>query len=177
MLRKLRAGFAAAGRWAAALETGLLAVFTTALVLLSAAQIVLRNLGRPGIPWGNDLAGLGLLWLTLIGGLAATGAARHISIDLLSHLLPRRALDAVRVLLNLFAAAVCAVLAWQAARYLEVLRTDAAEQALLLGVPKWRWQTILPVAFGLMAYRFFSQAAQCLWRACAPRPPAKTRPS
>ena len=176
MRREVRDWAARAGRWAVAAETLLLAVFTTALVLLSAAQILLRNFGQPGIPWGNDVAGMGLLWLTLIGGLAATGAARHINIDLLSHLLPRRALDALRVLLNLFAVAVCVILTWQSLRYLEVLRSFDAEQTLLLGLPKWRWQTILPVAFGLMAFRFLAQAAGSLGRALAPTPPAETKP-
>ena len=50
----------------------------------------------------------------MIGSVAASRDDRHIRIDVLSHLLPEGFIKAPRVLVDTFAAGVCAVIAWQA---------------------------------------------------------------
>ncbi|MBU1693255.1 MAG: TRAP transporter small permease subunit, partial [Verrucomicrobia bacterium] len=75
---------------AAAVETAGLALLVSGMVLLAAAQILLRNFFQTGFLWAEPLLGMGLLWLTMLGALAATGARRHIVIDLVGHFCPPR---------------------------------------------------------------------------------------
>ena len=53
---------------------------------------------------------MGLLWLTMLGALAATGDRRHIVIDLVGHFCPPRFRAAAARVTALFAAVVCGLL-------------------------------------------------------------------
>ena len=59
--------------------------------------------------------------------------------------LPIAAVDA-------FAAVVCGFIAWYSLRY--ILDTIEYGDTVLIDVPAWTVQGILPVAFALMCYRF-----------------------
>jgi TRAP-type C4-dicarboxylate transport system permease small subunit len=73
------------------IERLVLALLVTGMVGLAAVQIVLRNVWHTGLNWAEPLLGMALLWLTMLGALAAAGLGRHLSIDLAEALLPRRA--------------------------------------------------------------------------------------
>ena len=60
-------------------------------VVLAALQIVLRYGFDSGIAWADPLLRVLVLWLGLLGALAATRDRRHITIDVLSRMLPARA--------------------------------------------------------------------------------------
>ena len=49
------------------------------LVVFSSAQIVLRNLFSIGVTWGDGLTRLVVLWLALLGALAASREGSHIT--------------------------------------------------------------------------------------------------
>ncbi|MBP7829352.1 MAG: TRAP transporter small permease [Kiritimatiellae bacterium] len=156
MPRKLAHAWERAGAAIAAAETVLLAVLVAGMVLLAAAQILLRNFMQAGFLWADPLLGMGLLWLTMLGALAATGARRHIVIDLVGHFAPPRLRRAIGRLTALFAAVVCGFLAVAAARF--CLFQKEMETNVILQVPVWVYYLIIPVAFGLMALRFALQA-------------------
>ncbi len=145
-----------ADAWDAA-ERVLLGGLAAGMVILAALQIVLRTFFRTGIPWIDPLLGIGLLWLTMLGALAATGLRKHISMDLVSHLLPPRPRAGVAAAVQLFAAVVCARLAWSAHAFIGLQReTETSE---LLGAPVWVYTWVVPVCFGLCTLRFVIQAA------------------
>ena len=122
------------------------------MIVLASAQIVLRNVTGGGIAWGDEALRLMLLWLAMLGAVAASRENRHIAIDVLSRVLPERQRVGFAVLLHAFTAAVAATLAW----YSWVFLGESLEyQDQLLGdLPAWWFQSILPVAFALMAYRY-----------------------
>lgn len=122
------------------------------MVLLGVGQIVLRELFETGIFWADELIKLIVLWLAMVGSIAATRDNRHIRIDALSHLLPDKVITAVRLLVDVFAAAVCAVIAWQAWRYLQL--EIEYEVTVLIDTPAWLAHIVLPLAFALVSYRF-----------------------
>ncbi len=131
-------------------------LLATAMVGLALIQIILRNVFKTGWPWAEPLLGMGLLWLTMLGALAACGGGRkHISVDALSHLLPGRARDVVERVSALFAAGVCIALAIAAWRFVDMQREWSRD--MLLGVPEWRFLMILPAAFALMAVRYLAR--------------------
>ena len=55
-----------------------------------------------------------VLWLAMVGSIAACRDNRHIRIDLITHILSGTVVSWSKVVVDLFAAAVCAVIGWQA---------------------------------------------------------------
>ena len=158
---------AAPNRWwarldraARSLETGLIVVILAGLILLGAAQIVLRNVFSTGFAWGDGLARLAVLWLALLGALAASSDGRHIALGVLTRWLPPRGRIAAQAIADTFGAAVSAALAWVSWEFVSDSR--AFGDTLLGDVPAWWLQSIMPVAFGLMAWRFLAQAVKRL---------------
>ena len=140
------------GRWIDRIERGLLTLLVTGMVALAALQILLRNAWNTGLPWIEPLLGMGLLWLTMMGALAAAGLGRHLAIDLAAALLPRRAAAALARAMSAFGAVVCVFLAWAAGRYVGFQRDMALGE--LLGLPVWKHYMAVPIAFWLIALRF-----------------------
>ncbi len=134
------------------LEDALLALLLTAMILLAAAQIVLRNFFDSGISWGDPTLRLLVLWIALLGAMAATRDNNHISIDILSHFLSPQNRARLQRLTNLFAAIVCMVITWHAARLVMMEKSDGS--IIFASVPTWVGELIIPLGFGVMALRF-----------------------
>lgn len=141
-----------------ALETTLLVSMLTTMMLVAVGQIVMREVFGTGFGWADELVRLIVLWLALVGSIAACRENRHIRIDALSHILPDLAVTIIRVLVDLFAAAVCAIIAVQAWRYLQI--EIEYEDTVMVDTPAWLAHIIMPVAFALIAYRFVINAAR-----------------
>jgi TRAP-type C4-dicarboxylate transport system permease small subunit len=137
-------------------ETLLLGLLLIGLMIFASAQIVLRNVFSMGVSWGDGLIRLSVLWLALLGALAASSDERHISLGALVRWLPTSGQRAATVLADLFAAVVCGALTWFSAKF--VADSLTAGDTLLSGVPAWPLQLIMPVAFALITYRFAFQA-------------------
>lgn len=134
------------------IERVLLTVLVTGMVVLAAIQILLRNIWHTGLNWIEPLLGMALLWLTMLGALAAAGLGRHLSIDLAAALLPRRWAGWLARATSLFAAVVCVFLAWAAGHYVGFQREmDLTE---VMGLPVWKHYLVIPVALWLIALRF-----------------------
>ena len=142
------------------LETWLIVVILGGLILLGAAQIVLRNFFSIGFAWGDGLARLAVLWLGLLGALAASRDGRHITMGALARVLPPPLRKAAGVAADGFGAAVSGALAWAA----WVFVGDSREfgDTLLGDLPAWWFQSIMPVAFALIAWQFLVQAVKRL---------------
>ena len=124
----------------------------SAMILLATTQIALRNLLETGISWADPTLRILVLWLSLLGAMAATRDNNHIQIDLLSRFLPARARHWVQRLTDLFAAIVCALLSWHSGRFVLMEWEDGT--LLFASVPAWACELILPIGFGIMALRF-----------------------
>ena len=156
MIGRSEKAFRAVCRWSDRAERVILATLVTGMVFLAALQILLRNMWHAGLNWVDPLLGMALLWLTMLGALAATGLGRHLSIDLAAALLPRRGAAWLTRANSVFAAIVCGLLAWAAGRYVGFQRE--MDMAVVLGLPVWKHFMIIPVVFWLMAFRFAVRA-------------------
>ena len=134
------------------LEDGLLALVLGLLVLLAPLQLFLRNFFDAGISWGDPLLRVLVLWVGMLGALAATRGRRQISIDVLSHLAGERVQSGVGVVTSLFTAVVCAVVAYHSIRF--VASEIEYQTTAFAGVPAWTCEIVIPVAFGLIALRY-----------------------
>jgi TRAP-type C4-dicarboxylate transport system permease small subunit len=147
-------------RSARSFETGLIVVILGGLIVLGAAQIVLRNFFSIGFSWSDGLVRLAVLWLGMLGALAASRDGRHITLGALIRWLPQRVQVLAGVCADWFGAAVSAALAWYSWLFVDDSREFGA--TLLNNLPAWWFQSIMPVAFALMAWRFFAQGVRRL---------------
>ncbi|MEE8108957.1 MAG: TRAP transporter small permease, partial [Gammaproteobacteria bacterium] len=99
-----------------------------------------------------------VLWLAILGALAASRDQRHIAIDALTrHLSPRLGMLAA-LFVSVFVAVVCGFICH--ASFLFVRGAYIANESVLGGQPAWVFQSILPIGFGLMSWRYLTHAAR-----------------
>lgn len=154
------------GKWA---EDAALVVLLCAMIILASSQILMRNAWGDGFIWADESLRLMVLWLALAGAVAASRADKHISINVLSRFLPPAGRVAARIITNVFTAVVCALVAWFAAQF--VLQSREFEDQLLGGLPAWWFQSVMPLAFALMAWRYTCFVIADLYQALRKAPP------
>jgi TRAP-type C4-dicarboxylate transport system permease small subunit len=137
------------------LEDALLVALLSGMILLACTQILLRNLWDSGLVWADPLVRVLVLWLTMLGAMAATRERHHIQIDLLSRFLSPRKQRLVRSLTDLFAALVCGLLAWHSGRFVWLEFQDGG--ILFAMLPAWVCESVMPLGFGVMSLRFLLQ--------------------
>lgn len=134
------------------IEDGLLVLLLTLMILLASTQILLRNFFDTGISWGDPALRLMVLWVALLGAMAATRDNNHISIDILSHFLSEKKQAIVQRITSLFASIICALIAWHAARLVLLEKQDGT--IAFASFPTWIGESIIPFGFAIMALRF-----------------------
>jgi len=134
------------------IENAALVTVLTAMILLATAQIVLRNFLASGFAWGDEALRLMVLWVAMLGGVAASRENRHIAIDVLSRVLPPAPKAIAAIVVNAFTSGVSFILAWYS--WVFVAESREYQDLLLDALPAWWFQTILPVAFLLIGYRY-----------------------
>ncbi len=132
-------------------EDAMLALLLAAMMLIGGWQIFMRNVLGVSLSWADESQRLLLLWLALLGAMAASRDRRQLRIDLASRYLagvPKRALEAFADLLT---AVVSGIIGWYALNF--VRETYSFGDVLVGNVPAWIVQAILPVAFLMIAFR------------------------
>ena len=132
-------------------EDALLLIILISMILLAGTQIFLRNFFDYSLFWGDEMLRLMVLWLTVAGGLAASRMDKHISIAVLDRFLPNAVQLVTKIIIDLFTASICALFTWHSARF--VMDSYEFGDTLMKNTPAWMLQIILPIGFGLMAYR------------------------
>lgn len=140
------------------IEDGILIVLLTVMIGFAVTQILLRNLFDTGIPWADPLLRILVLWVALAGAMVATRLDNHISIDILSRYLPQRIRPYARVIVDVFTALVCGVVAFHAMRL--VVSEYAFGTTAFGAIPVWIAELIIPLAFGVIALRYAALGAQ-----------------
>jgi len=134
------------------IETGLMAILLLGIVVVSAAQIVLRNFFSYSLFWADDLVRIAVLWLAVIGAVAASREGRHIAIGIVPRYFPVPWHRPARIVSMAFATLVCVLLAWHMGRFVHDSYVYA--DRVLGNWPAWPFQIVMPIGFALMSYRF-----------------------
>lgn len=133
-------------------ENGILVLLLTTMIVLAAGQIILRNFFDVGFVWADEFLRVCLLWTALFGAVAASRANKQISIDVLSRFLKGRWNALAAMLVQVFTASITGVMAWHSFRF--VRDSKIYEDVLMGDWPAWVFQSVLPLAFALIAYRY-----------------------
>ena len=139
-------------RWGTAAENASLVILLSTMIILAVGQIVLRIFFNFSFIWTDELIKLIVLWIALIASIAAARNDRHLRIDVMSHFVPEKYARFPRIIVEAFAASICAVLAWYSWQYVQL--SLEFEDTVLVDVPAWIAYLVLPLSFALMAYRF-----------------------
>lgn len=131
----------------------LIALLLLGMVFLSALQILLRNFFETGILWIDPLLRNLVLAVAFSGAILATGAKRHVQINVLGRLLKGTGARIGGGVVALAAGALCT---WLAHASLLLLAEELEfGETVFLGLPAWGIALIFPVAFLVMALQSF----------------------
>jgi TRAP-type C4-dicarboxylate transport system permease small subunit len=133
-------------------EDAVLVITLTAMILLAASQIVMRNLFNFGFIWTDEMLRMLVLWIAVAGAVAASRSDKHINIAILDRFLPDRVKVAVKIVIHMFTAGVCGVVTWHSVQFVQM--SHEFGDILMGSIPAWMPQLILPVGFGLICYRY-----------------------
>ena len=145
-------------RWDAALanaETALLAILILGSLAASLVQIGLRNLGLPALPETDTVVRRAVLWIAFLGASLAAFRGSHLAVDVAEQVLPPRFSRPVNAAALLCAAAVTALLAIAAARFVAAELTFAGPAGAAAAA-------VMPLGFAVMTLRFLLGAARHL---------------
>ena len=142
-------------------EDTLLVVLLSAMIMLAASQIVLRNFFEFGFVWADPLLRVMVLWLGLIGATVASRGNKHIKIDLLSHYFHSTSNLLIQAVVSMFTAGVCLIIAWHGAHWIRLDYID--NMTGFAGIPAWVLEIIIPLSFALIGIRY------CLISLCVGR--------
>ena len=152
MVNQLKKNLALIRNILAWLEEAFLCVLLSGMIIVACVQIFLRFFFSSGFVWADPLLRYMVLWAGLFGAAVATKQGKHITIDIISHMLPEQYQSWLQALLNLFATGVCSILTYAAVIF---VRDEAAYGGrALLDIPSWGLNLVFPLAFGIISFRF-----------------------
>lgn len=143
------------------IEDGFLTSLLLVMILTAVAQILLRNYFDSGFVWAESFLRILVLWIGLAGAMAASREHRHINIDVISHFLPPAAKKIATAFTALFATSICALLAYYSYQFVKVEYEDPSIAFAM--IPTWVCEAIMPVAFTIIALRYFILACRTPW--------------
>ena len=133
------------------IESGLLVALLLAMIGVAVYQVVARNLFDTGLTWGDGMVRVALLWITMIGAMAA-GPDGHIRVDVVGRFASERTARRLARVTNLFTAILCIALGWYS---ITLIGYDYADGTPGFGaVPAWVCELVIPVASGVMGLRY-----------------------
>ncbi|MBT8371207.1 MAG: TRAP transporter small permease [Deltaproteobacteria bacterium] len=133
-------------------ESILVTVMLTLMILVAFSQIVLRNFFATGIDWGDTLVRYLVIWVAFIGASIATKEGKHITIEFISRWVTGVGSTAL-VAISLFSSAfICGLLTIAAIKFVGI-EVQMGSMVFFV-IPAWVPALIIPITFGLMTLRF-----------------------
>lgn len=140
-------------RWWHKIENGVVVAILAAMVLIPVYTVVVRWTSGVALAGANLWVQALNLWVTLLGGAIAVRTNRHLSLSTGQLFnLTSRGKDLVQGFTSAVATMVTAALAYGSMGL--VISEQQSHQTLSGGVPMWAVQTVMPLGFGVMAFRF-----------------------
>lgn len=133
-------------------EQALIVASLGSMIFIAFLQILLRNLWATGIPWGDLFLRNLVLWIGFIGAAIATREGKHINIDVISRWLSPSGKKGGQLIIHFFSFLICGFLTYAASKFIQ--NEAQMGNVTLWNIPAWIPAMILPITFGLMAFRF-----------------------
>ena len=134
------------------IEDAALVIALFILIMLSFSQIVLRNFFYTGIFWGDAALRYLVLWVGLLGAMAATRDDNHITIDIVSRFLSPRLCSGIRIITDSATVIITGALTYASVVFI-LDELEAGTKAFSC-VPTWLAELVFPVAFMIITFRY-----------------------
>ena len=147
-------------------ETALVSTALLLMVVLKFAEVVWRNTGHGGIDVFVTITQHLVIWVGMLGASLAAADRKHISIEVVTPLVTpqgRRVVEGIVDVATIFVCALLAYVAWAWIGFIERDPASATRVVFAIGgfrVRRWWSLTIIPVGFGLIAFRFLRLAVE-----------------
>jgi C4-dicarboxylate transporter DctM subunit len=128
------------------------------MLLLPVAEILLRKIFGTGISGSSAIVQHLTLIVGMIGGAVAAREGRLLALSPVQMLLKGRALAAAQIIGGGFAVAISFFLCLASAQF--VFAVKPLGKTLVYGIPVWVVQLVLPIGFGLVAWRLIRHASK-----------------
>ena len=138
------------------IESGVLVVLLSAMILIAAYQVVARNFFDNGIIWGASLVRVLVLWVTFVGATIASRNDDHIRIDLLTRFVGERSDQWMTRFRSAFTAFVAGVFAWYSLEFVILEYQDGF--IAFASVPAWICEAIMPFGALVICIRYLLHA-------------------
>jgi TRAP-type C4-dicarboxylate transport system permease small subunit len=133
-------------------ERWILCLLLASMILLACLQIILRTFFASGLIWADPLLRYLVLWCGLLGAVSATGQGKHIALDITGNRLPQSIEPWITLITHLFCTLAAGGLTWAGWRFLRGEFEFGGTG--LLSLPLWFWNSIFPIAFGLITLKY-----------------------
>ena len=137
------------------IEAGLLCLIIAMMLGLAILKIVLRYGFQTSLLWSDIMLQHMTLWLCFLGAAVATCERRHISIDILNRILPKKITRWSNLIVDCLALIVVGILAYYG---FDFIGDEQSSEALLIGnIPLWWAKSIIPIGFVLIGIHLVLQ--------------------
>jgi len=129
-----------------------------AMMLIICGDVLTRNVVIPGLPrglsWSNEISELMLYLITMLSAPWLLRQGRHIRVDILLRVLPKKIAYVSEWIADLTGFACCLCMLWYGVAITIKSYTDAAQSIKTLVMPEWWLMAPLPLCFALLAVEF-----------------------
>ena len=146
----------------ARVEQAFVAGLLSLMIVIAFLQIVLRNVFSTGFLWGDPLVRYLVLWVGFIGASLAAKEGKHIAIEVLGRIVSNRYNRYIEIFAHLVSFGICSVLVYAAVKF--TIYEAEIGHAIFFGIHSWVLQLIIPIAMGLMTFRFGCEFIRSLKR-------------
>lgn len=143
-LARLERGFVA-------LNQGVVIALMGWMAILVFANVVTRYAFGFSLNWAEEQARFAMIWVTYLAAGLAMREGRHVAIEYVQGLLPRRGAIALRAVVALVVLAFLAVLAWLG---VEIAQFAWRQRTPVLGWPQGAMYLAIPIGAALFAIHF-----------------------
>ncbi len=146
--------------WVAKITGWILVTLLSVMIVMAFGQVALRNFFHTSLEWGDVFLRHLVLWVGFLGAVIATGQGRHLKIEIVRKLIGERLRKTFFIITNIFAAIVCWYLLRAAVSFVQ--GEADAHSILILNQPTWYFVVIIPIGYGIIAFRFVVSVVQAI---------------
>jgi len=129
------------------------------MTLIVFFDFLLREFFDNGFIWAKELASFLMIWVGFVGASYATKENKHLVVGIPEKIFPPKVLPYVSCFVNIVVLSITLFLAYLGFTYVAETK-EFAETSLVLDIPLWIVQAIIPLSLVIIAVRFIGITTQ-----------------
>lgn len=140
-------------------EKVFLVIGVSVMILVVFLDILLRELFDGGFIWAKELAAFLMIWVGFVGASLAAKENKHLVVGIPEKLFPKKVLPYVSLFASVIVFTVTIFIAYLGFNYVSETR-EFGETSLVLKIPLWIVQIVIPASLVIIAFRFIGIGIQ-----------------